>query len=77
VQAIRREGKFISSPDGNADVRVGDHLLLCGGSYPLNQLQQWLTSMPLPSVVSIPLIKAPVSEALQEFLPLDSQRNSD
>jgi CPA2 family monovalent cation:H+ antiporter-2 len=45
VQAIRREGKFIPFPDGNAEIREQDHLLLCGGSYPLNQLQQWLTPL--------------------------------
>jgi CPA2 family monovalent cation:H+ antiporter-2 len=77
VQAIRREGKFISFPDGSTDIRAGDHLLLCGGSYPLHQLQKWLASTPQQAVVAIPIIKAAVSEALQEFLPLDSQRNSD
>ncbi|HEY9795541.1 MAG TPA: cation:proton antiporter [Leptolyngbyaceae cyanobacterium] len=77
VQAIRREGKFIRFPDGSTEVRTGDHILLCGGSYPLNQLQKWLVPAPLQPVVSIPIIKAPVSEALQEFLPLDSQRTSD
>jgi len=46
VQAIRREGKFIPFPDGNAEIREQDHLLLCGGRYPLNQLQQWLMPQP-------------------------------
>ncbi len=77
VQAIRREGKFIRFPDGRAEVRAGDYLLLCGGSYPLRQLQQWMAPKTQQSVVAIPLIKAPVSEALQEYLPLDSQRNGD
>ena len=77
VQAIRRDGKFISFPDGSADIRAGDRLLLCGGSYPLNQLQQSLEPTPQQSVVAIPIIKAKVSEALQDFLPLDSQRTSD
>lgn len=77
VQAIRREGKFIRFPDGGAEVRGGDHLLLCGGSYPLNQLQQWLDSAQEAPPLAIPLIKAQVSEALQEFLPLDSQRLGD
>ena len=75
VQAIRREGKFIRFPNGGAEIRAGDHLLLCGGSYPLTQLQQWLDSPSEQPLVAIPLIKAQVSEALQEFLPLDSQRN--
>ncbi len=77
VQAIRREGKFIRFPDGRAEVRAGDHLLLCGGSYPLRQLQQWLAPEPQNAVVAIPVIKAPVSEALQEYLPLDSQCHGD
>ncbi len=58
-------------------MRAGDHLLLCGGSYPLRQLQQWLAPEPQNAVVAIPVIKAPVSEALQEYLPLDSQRHGD
>ncbi|MGQ4646724.1 cation:proton antiporter domain-containing protein [Lyngbya aestuarii] len=65
VQAIRREGKFISFPDGRAELRAGDHLLLCGGSYPLNQLQKWLAPTPIPSLVALPLINTPVSEDLQ------------
>lgn len=77
VQAIRREGKFLRFPDGGAEIRAGDHLLLCGGSYPLTQLQQWLDSPSEQPLVAIPMIKAQVSEALQEFLPLDSQRNGE
>jgi CPA2 family monovalent cation:H+ antiporter-2 len=77
VQAIRREGKFIRTPDGNAELCSGDYLLLCGGSYPLIQLQQWLEPIPQLSPVTIPVIKVPVSEVLQEFLPLDSQRSGD
>lgn len=77
VQAIRREGKFIRFPDGQAEIRVGDHLLLCGGSYPLRQLQEWLVPQSQQSVVAIPVMKAQVSEALQEYLPLDSQRHGD
>lgn len=77
VQAIRREGKFIRTPDGRAELRAGDYLLLCGGSYPLIQLQQWLEPTRQPSTVTIPIIKVPVSEVLQEFLPLDSQRSGD
>ncbi|HBB31452.1 MAG TPA: sodium:calcium exchanger [Cyanobacteria bacterium UBA8803] len=77
VQAIRREGKFIGFPNGSTEIQAGDHLLLCGGSYPLNKLQQWLAPTPPPTVAAVPLIKAPVSEIMQEFLPLDSQRVSD
>jgi CPA2 family monovalent cation:H+ antiporter-2 len=74
VQAVRREGKFIRFPDGRVELRPGDHLLLCGGSYPLNQLRQWISPLPLEPVLQVPVIKVPVSEALEEFLPLDSQR---
>jgi CPA2 family monovalent cation:H+ antiporter-2 len=77
VQAIRREGKFIAFPDGGAEIRAGDHLLLCGGSYPLKQLQQWIGQGPQSPLIPLPVLKAPVSEALKEYLPLDSQRNGD
>ncbi|MEQ9554101.1 MAG: cation:proton antiporter [Coleofasciculus sp. G3-WIS-01] len=55
VQAIRREGRFIPFPDGNAEIQEQDHLLLCGGSYPLNQLQDWLTPLPDSSVADVPV----------------------
>ncbi|MBD1924052.1 cation:proton antiporter [Microcoleus sp. FACHB-831] len=74
VQSIRREGKFIRFPDGREHVRSGDRLLLCGGSYPLNQLRQWIAPSSATPSVSVPVIKAPVSEAMQEYLPLDTQR---
>lgn len=78
VQAIRREGKFISLPDDTVELRAGDHLLLCGGSYPLLQLHQWIApEEPTGPVLQVPVIKAPVSEALQDFLPLDSQREEE
>ncbi len=77
VQAIRREGKFIAFPDGGAEIRSGDHLLLCGGSYPLKKLRQWIGQGPLSPLIPLPVLKAPVGEVLQEFLPLDSQRNGD
>ena len=75
VQAIRREGKFIRFPDETVELRVGDHLLLSGGSNPLNQLRQWIAPSSKMPQLAIPIIKVPVSEALKEFLPLDSQRN--
>lgn len=77
VQAIRRDGKFIAFPDGGAEIRAGDHLLLCGGSYPLNQLRQWIGQGPQSPVLPLPTLKVPVSEALQELLPVDSPRNGD
>lgn len=77
VQAIRREGKFISLPDNSEQIRAGDRLLLCGGSYPLHQLRQWIAPEADRPVLQVPTLKAPVSEALQEFLPLDSQRDEE
>ncbi|MBD2342782.1 cation:proton antiporter domain-containing protein [Anabaena subtropica] len=56
VQAIRRDGKFMRSPDGSIDLRTGDQVLLCGSLPSLNQMQ------PLFAVVSeipasIPVMK--------------------
>jgi monovalent cation:H+ antiporter-2, CPA2 family len=39
VQAIRRDGKFIRSPEGNMDLKDGNQVLLCGCLASLNQLQ--------------------------------------
>ncbi len=77
VQAIRREGKFINLPDSSVDLRAGDHLLLCGGSYPLHLLRHWIAPESTQPVLQVSTIKAPVSEALHELLPLDSQREED
>jgi CPA2 family monovalent cation:H+ antiporter-2 len=74
VQAIRREGRFIRFPDGRVELRSGDLLLWCGGSHPLNQLQQWIAPIAQPEDLPVPTIKVQVSEALEEFLPLDSKR---
>lgn len=60
VQAIRREGKFIRFPNGSEYLRDGDHVLLCGASSPLNQLNDWLSS----SDVTLSAIFTPVSEML-------------
>ncbi|MBE9129371.1 MULTISPECIES: cation:proton antiporter [unclassified Coleofasciculus] len=77
VQAIRREGKFIRFPDGSAEVREGDHLLLCGGSYPLNQLQEWLVPPPEDTIPVIPSLKAVANDTVQERQPVDNGRISD
>ncbi|NJR57355.1 MAG: sodium:calcium exchanger, partial [Acaryochloris sp. CRU_2_0] len=53
VQAIRREGKFISFPDGRSDLQVGDRLLLCGGLYSLNQTCKWIAPAQAPSVLEV------------------------
>ncbi|MBE9030195.1 cation:proton antiporter [filamentous cyanobacterium LEGE 11480] len=42
VQAIRREGNFLRSPDDKLPVAVGDRLLLCGPMSVLQALQDWL-----------------------------------
>lgn len=53
VQAIRREGKFISFPDGRSDLQVGDRLLLCGGLYSLNQACKWIAPAQAPSILDV------------------------
>jgi CPA2 family monovalent cation:H+ antiporter-2 len=40
IPAIRRDGKFMRSPDQNLDLRTSDQVLLCGNLSSLNQLQQ-------------------------------------
>nr|WP_225225820.1 cation:proton antiporter [Komarekiella delphini-convector] len=73
VQAIRRDGKFIRSPDGSIDLRLGDQVLLCGSLPSLNQLQPlFVPSSPMS--LSIPVVKASEAETLKEFLPLDNLR---
>ncbi|MBD2005825.1 MULTISPECIES: cation:proton antiporter [Cyanophyceae] len=75
VQAIRRDGKFIRFPGGDTQLLAGDQLLLCGGSYPLNQVQEWLSPVSEDSrVVQVPVIQVPASEAFQELLPSDNQQ---
>lgn len=74
IQAIRRDAKFIRFPGGDVELMAGDQLLLCGGSHPLGLLRQWM--VPLinePPSLPIPVLKVPVSEALQEFLPADQE----
>jgi CPA2 family monovalent cation:H+ antiporter-2 len=44
VQGIRRDGKFIPSPDHKTDFRVGDQVLLCGKVLSLNQVQPLFTN---------------------------------
>ncbi len=40
VQAIRRDGKFLRSPEEQAEIQAGDRLLLCGGFHSLMQLRR-------------------------------------
>lgn len=75
VQAIRREGKFISYPDGKSELQAGDRLLLCGGFYSLNQASRWIVpNNPQPAAI-LPFSVAPVGvgEVLREYLPEDNQ----
>lgn len=71
VQAIRREGKFISFPNGESDVQVGDRLLLCGGFYSLSQASRWIVP-PSSAAVPIPIATVSVSDTLREYLPSDN-----
>lgn len=73
VQAIRRDGKFIRSPDSSLDLRLSDQVLLCGNLSGLNQLQQ-LFAVVSQVPLSIPVVKASEAEALKDFLPVDNLR---
>ncbi|MEA5581153.1 cation:proton antiporter [Nodularia harveyana UHCC-0300] len=44
IPAMRRDRKFIRSPDHKTDLRVGDQLLLCGQVGSLNELQPLFAS---------------------------------
>ncbi len=44
VQAVRREGNFLRSPELTQAIVVGDRLLLCGTLGVLRQVEQWLTA---------------------------------
>lgn len=48
VQAMRRDRKFIRSPDEKTDFRVGDQVLLCGQLANLTQLQPLFASSTTP-----------------------------
>ncbi|MBW4668175.1 MAG: cation:proton antiporter [Cyanomargarita calcarea GSE-NOS-MK-12-04C] len=71
VQAIRRDGRFIRFPDGGMDLRSFDQLLLCGSLPSLSQLEQIL-GVNSPVALDIPRLKAGESEALKDYLPMDS-----
>lgn len=74
VQAIRREGKFISFPNGASDLQAGDRLLLCGGFYSLSQASRWIAPpTPVSPLLPIPIPAVSISEAVREYLPPDSQ----
>ncbi len=74
VQAIRREGKFISYPDGKSELHGGDRLLLCGGFYSLSQASQWIAPVPPPApAIQVPLSKIVIGEAVREYVTTDEQ----
>jgi CPA2 family monovalent cation:H+ antiporter-2 len=74
VQAIRREGKFISFPHGKSDLQAGDRLLLCGGFYSLSQASQWIAAPQLAPVLQVPpLAKVSVGETVREYSPSENQ----
>ena len=79
VQAIRREGKFISFPDGASDLQAGDRLLLCGGFYSLSQASRWIAPPPpAPTpVLAIPIATVSVSESPLEFAPSEDLGSSN
>jgi monovalent cation:H+ antiporter-2, CPA2 family len=74
VQAIRREGKFISFPNGASDLQSGDRLLLCGGFYSLSQASRWIAppAPPPTPVLAIPVATVSLGESLSESLASDS-----
>jgi monovalent cation:H+ antiporter-2, CPA2 family len=74
VRAIRRDGKFIRLPGEDLELLAGDRILLCGGFYTLNQIQQILAPETPPPVPLVSVVKAGESEVLREFLPVDNLR---
>ncbi|WP_414528979.1 cation:proton antiporter [Nodularia chucula] len=48
VQGMRRDRKFIRSPDGNTDLQIGDQVLLCGQVESLTKLQPLFASSTTP-----------------------------
>lgn len=74
VQAIRREGKFISYPDGKSELQAGDRLLMCGGFYSLNQASRWIAPTPVSATaLQIPVSTVGIGEPIHEYLPTDEQ----
>lgn len=67
VQAIRRESKFISFPDGKSDLQAGDRLLLCGGFYSLTQASRWIAPNPT-AMVPIVISKLGIGEPVREYV---------
>jgi CPA2 family monovalent cation:H+ antiporter-2 len=66
VQALRRDGSLMRLPNGDTKLIAGDRLLLSGGSYPLQKLERLIAP-----TVSLPLLEIPVSEAIQQVVPVE------
>lgn len=66
IQTIRREGKLVRSPDEQADIQVGDRLLLCGGFHSLIQASQSITPKPIS-----------MSNSQPDWQPLDAMNDED
>lgn len=62
VQALRREGKFIRFPDGNAELHEGDCLLLCGSFQELETVQRQITPPLQTAPIKWPVVRTQVSE---------------
>jgi monovalent cation:H+ antiporter-2, CPA2 family len=45
IQAIRRDGKFLRSPEAETIVESGDLVLLCGSIEEINQASQWILTV--------------------------------
>jgi CPA2 family monovalent cation:H+ antiporter-2 len=71
VQVIRREGKFISFPDGAVELLGGDRLLLCGDPQALKQVEEWFLSPllnPITNPVNLPIPVLQVNTLYQELM---------
>jgi monovalent cation:H+ antiporter-2, CPA2 family len=53
IQAVRREGKFLRSPEEEVDVQGGDRLLLCGSFQGLVQVRETIAPKLQPSLLSL------------------------
>lgn len=74
IQAIRREGKFISFPNGNSDIQAGDRLLLCGNFHALERARSQIAPAKTPNLLQIPMnIGAANLSNVEELVPVEGQ----
>jgi monovalent cation:H+ antiporter-2, CPA2 family len=50
IQAMRRDGKFLRSPEDETLVEAGDLVLLCGSIEKINQASKWILPIPVIGV---------------------------